>query len=93
MGLNADNVLQAAFYVAVGAVPVSMIAYSMAQPGKDGEPSSLSNTINSLSNLGKTWETRNHVRTAAIEQAAHDKHLFLNAGRNQHIELNYPEYV
>lgn len=70
-----------------------MIAYSMAQPGKDGEPSSLTNAINSLSNFGKDWETRNHVRTVAMEQAAHDKHLLLYAGRNPHIEMKYPEYV
>jgi hypothetical protein len=31
--------------------------------------------------------------TAALEQAAHDKHLLLGAQRSGHIELRYPEYV
>jgi hypothetical protein len=33
------------------------------------------------------------LRTDLIEQAAHDKHLFMNAGGITHIELKMPEYV
>ncbi len=46
-----------------------------------------------MSEYGEQWEVRNTLRTAAIEQAAHDKHLFYYAGRNTHVELRYPEYV
>jgi hypothetical protein len=31
--------------------------------------------------------------TAALQQAAHDKHLLYNAERTKHHELTYPEYV
>jgi hypothetical protein len=31
--------------------------------------------------------------TAALEQAAHDKHLLYGAERSKHYELSYPEYV
>lgn len=36
---------------------------------------------------------RNTLRTAAIEQAAHDKHLLYYAPRNTHVDLKFPEYV
>lgn len=43
--------------------------------------------------MSETWSERNAMRTAMIEQAAHDKHLLYNAPRNKHIELKFPEYV
>lgn len=43
--------------------------------------------------MSETWNERNALRTAMIEQAAHDKHLLYNAPRNKHIELKFPEYV
>lgn len=46
-----------------------------------------------ISDYGKDWETKNHLMTAALEQAAHDKHLLLGAERSTHHELKYPEYV
>lgn len=46
-----------------------------------------------ISDYGTQWETRNHLMTAALEQAAHDKHLLYNAGRSKNFELTYPEYV
>jgi len=43
--------------------------------------------------MNKEWAQKNHNNTAAIQQAAKDKHLFYNIERNTHIELSYPEYV
>ncbi len=63
----------------------------MAQPGPDGEPPALTKYIAHMSDFGEQWEVRNTLRTVAIEQAAHDKHLLYYAGRNQHIELKFPE--
>ncbi len=79
--------------MAVGAIPAAMLVYSLSRPGKDGQQPALTKFLGSFSYLDKEWEIRNTLRTAAIEQAAHDKHLFYNVDRNKHIELKYPEYV
>lgn len=81
------------FYIAVGAIPVSYIIYSISRPSQDGEKGWVGNLIQKYANLSEEWETRNALRTAAIEQAAHDKHLLYNAPRNRHIDLKFPEYV
>jgi hypothetical protein len=46
-----------------------------------------------FSDYGTEWETKNHLMTAALEQAAHDRHLLYGAERSKHFELTYPEYV
>ncbi|EOO03391.1 putative nadh-ubiquinone oxidoreductase kda subunit protein [Phaeoacremonium minimum UCRPA7] len=88
-----DEPLGAGFFIAFGALPAGALVYYISRPGKDGEPSSVTKAIQSWSDLGKQWEQRNTLHTAAIEQAAFDKHLYYNAGRNAHIELKYPEMI
>ncbi|KAK2069354.1 hypothetical protein P8C59_003940 [Phyllachora maydis] len=83
--------LGTAFYIAVGAIPASMLVYSISRPGKDGEPNAVTKLWNSFSGLNETWETRNALRTQMMEQAAHDRHLLYNAPINPHYELPYPE--
>ena len=46
-----------------------------------------------LSNYGTEWETKNHLMTAALEQAAHDRHLLYGVERSKYHELKFPEYV
>ncbi|KAI8624693.1 hypothetical protein F5Y19DRAFT_453486 [Xylariaceae sp. FL1651] len=82
--------LGTAFYVFAGAVPVSILAYQISRPGADGEPSSFSKWLQQFDYFND-WETRNTLRTQLFEQAAHDKHLFLNAGKSTHVELKTPE--
>ncbi|KAK7755223.1 hypothetical protein SLS62_002728 [Diatrype stigma] len=83
----------ASFYAFLGAVPLSYLGYSVSRPGENGEPSSLSQWLNGFEHLSSTWEERNDVRTHAIEQAAHDKHLFLNAGKSGYVDLKMPELI
>jgi hypothetical protein len=84
---------QSAFYVFVGVVPASYFFYSISRPGADGSPSSLTKWLQGFEYFQEESETRNAMRTQMIEQAAHDRHLFLNARRNPHIDLKTPEYV
>ncbi|KAI0404300.1 hypothetical protein F4802DRAFT_249536 [Xylaria palmicola] len=84
--------LGTAFYVFAGAIPASMFAYSISRPGPDGEPSSFSKWLKQFDYFND-WETRNTLRTEMLEQAAHDKHLFLNAGKSTHVELKTPELM
>jgi hypothetical protein len=69
-----------------------MFAYSISRPGANGEPSSFSKWLSQFDYFNH-WEARNTLRTELLEQAAHDKHLFLNAGKSTHVELKTPEYV
>lgn len=80
-----------AFYVTVGTVAGSIFVYSISRTGKNGEESSIHKYLNKLADYKDDWETRNHLVTAAMEQAAHDKHLLFNAPRTRTIELKYPE--
>ncbi|KAI1101124.1 hypothetical protein F4804DRAFT_317030 [Jackrogersella minutella] len=79
-----------AFYVFALAVPLSYLGYTISRPGADGEPSSVTKWLRTF-NYFSDWEVRNSLRTEFIEQAAHDKHLLLNSGKNPHIELKTPE--
>ncbi|KAI0970388.1 hypothetical protein F4678DRAFT_436651 [Xylaria arbuscula] len=85
--------LGTAFYVFAGALPVSIVAYQISRPGADGEPSSLSKWLEQFDYFSKDFEARNSLRTELLEQAAHDKHLFLNSGRSTHVELKTPELI
>ncbi|KAI1145999.1 hypothetical protein F4825DRAFT_442052 [Nemania diffusa] len=84
--------LGTAFYVFAGALPAAIVGYQISRPGEDGEPSSLSTWLKQFDYFND-WETRNSLRTDMLEQAAHDKHLFLNAGKSTHIELKTPELL
>ncbi|KAI0116877.1 hypothetical protein F4814DRAFT_414296 [Daldinia grandis] len=84
--------LGTAFYVFAAAVPASYIGYSISRPGPNGEESSFSRWLRNFDYFND-WELRNTLRTNMIEQAAHDKHLLLNAGKNMHVELKTPELL
>ncbi|KAH7035208.1 uncharacterized protein B0I36DRAFT_317856 [Microdochium trichocladiopsis] len=82
--------LGTAFYVFVGAIPLSILGYQITRPGKDGEPSSMTKWLQGFDAFNET-ERRNTIRTNIVEEAAHDKHLFYYGQRNQHVELKMPE--
>ncbi len=70
-----------------------MLLYYISQPSEDGETPTLTKYIQKISDMEKEWETRSALHTAAVEQAAHDKHLLYTAPRNPTFELTFPEYV
>jgi hypothetical protein len=71
----------------------SIFVYTISRPNENGEASAVHKWFTKLADYGQEWETKNHLMTAALEQAAHDRHLLLGAGRSKHHELRYPEYV
>ncbi|KAI2628963.1 hypothetical protein GGS21DRAFT_526774 [Xylaria nigripes] len=87
---NVEEGFGAAFYIFAGALPVSIFFYQISRPGPNGEPPSFSKWLAQFDYFNE-WETRNARRSQLLEQAAHDKHLFLNAPRNTHVELKTPE--
>ncbi|KAK0628471.1 hypothetical protein B0T17DRAFT_522794 [Bombardia bombarda] len=88
---EAEESLGAYFYVAVGAIPASMLLYSVARPGKDDEPTRLTKWLTDVSDMKEKWETRNHNNTVLIEQAAQDKNLYYGIRRSNFHELTFPE--
>lgn len=88
---NVEEPLGTAFYLTFGAIPASILVYTISQPGENDELSTIHRWFQKISDYGKEWETRNHLMTAALEQAAHDKHLLYGAERSTHFELTYPE--
>ncbi|KAI0160354.1 hypothetical protein GGR57DRAFT_457332 [Xylariaceae sp. FL1272] len=73
-------------------VPAVIIATQyLSEPARDGEPNRLAKWMSDKFDYFNDWEARNTLRTQVIEQAAHDKHLFYNAGKSQHVELKTPE--
>lgn len=70
-----------------------MLVYYVSRPGENGELSALHKWLRRVSDYRDEWETKNHLMTAALEQASRDKHLLYTAERSKNFELTYPEYV
>lgn len=70
-----------------------MFFYGISRPGKNGEPSGLTTWLRGFEYFRQEDVERNALRTQILEQAAHDKHLFLHAEKNPHVDLKMPEYV
>lgn len=71
----------------------TVFVYQISRPGENGELSALHKWVQKVSNYGTEWETKNHLMSAALQQAARDKHLLYTADRSTYHELSYPEYV
>ena len=85
---------QAYTYFAFGVVPASIFLYSISRPDEDGHRTAFGKYLGKqIADAKEKWETKNHLMTAALQQAAHDKHLFYGVEKNSHVELKYPEYV
>ncbi|KAK4103174.1 hypothetical protein N658DRAFT_422074 [Parathielavia hyrcaniae] len=85
-----EESLGPAFYFTLATFAGSILVYSISRPGDSGE-STIHRWLRKTSDYGTEWETKNHLMTAALEQAAHDKHLLYGAERSTHYELSYPE--
>ncbi|KAI1447708.1 hypothetical protein F5Y02DRAFT_378273 [Annulohypoxylon stygium] len=79
------------FYVFAAAAPLSFLGYQLTRPGANGE-STVTNWLRNFDYFND-YEERNALRSNYIDQASHDKHLFLYAGKNPHVELKMPELI
>ncbi|KAK3330430.1 hypothetical protein B0H66DRAFT_597971 [Apodospora peruviana] len=86
-----DEALGSAYFIGVGAIPASAALYYISRPGENGEATRFGKWLEEVSNMKEKWETRNQLFTAALQQAAHDKHLLYHIERSAHVELKYPE--
>ncbi|KAI1461623.1 hypothetical protein F4805DRAFT_412757 [Annulohypoxylon moriforme] len=80
------------FYVFAAAAPLSFLGYQLTRPGANGEPSSVTTWLRNFDYFNN-YEEINALRSNYIDQASHDKHLLLYAGKNPHVELKTPELI
>ncbi|KAL1965983.1 hypothetical protein VTN77DRAFT_4923 [Rasamsonia byssochlamydoides] len=80
------------FYVAVSTFAAGYILYRIDKASKEsGSESWISSLIRKWMPSEKIFEERNAIRTAALEKAAVDRHLFISAPGKEYIELKDPE--
>jgi aspartate aminotransferase-like enzyme len=82
---------QTGFLLTVSALPAGCAVYYLSRPGEDGEAPALTQWINSFRKWDETWEERNTLHTAAVQQAAADRALLYSAPRAANHELRFPE--
>ncbi|KAJ9627212.1 hypothetical protein H2203_003674 [Taxawa tesnikishii (nom. ined.)] len=78
------------FYITVGLIPLSLALYKVSAQGTNEQPY-FTRLINSYDHWRARWQERNDLHTKAVEQAAHDRNLFINSTFTKHVELRYPE--
>ena len=72
-------------------LPLGCLLWYIAQPGKNGETPAITRWINSYHNWNDVWEERGTLHSQAVQQAAHDRQLFMAAPRSTYHEPRYPE--
>jgi hypothetical protein len=86
--------LQPSFYVAIGTFTAAFVLYRITKSTREsGSESWISDLISKWTPSEKVFEERNAIRTAAMEKAAVDRHLFRSAPGKEYIALKDPEYV
>lgn len=81
---------QKGFYISVAAVPVSFALYQLGQSNTDDLPF-ISRIIDAWTTKEQEWTQRNSLHSAAVQQAAMDRHLFQSESTNEEVNLRYPE--
>lgn len=80
------------FYVSVATLTAGYILYRLHKSAEEsGSQSWISSLIKKWTPSEQLFEQRNAIRTAAMEKAAHDRHLFQSPGPREYIELRHPE--
>lgn len=72
-------------------LPLSCLLYFISRPGENGEAPALTRWLNSYRNWYDVWEERGALHAKAVQQASHDRQLFLSAPRSTFHEPRYPE--
>ena len=88
---------QRGFYLTIAALPLSFAIYKFSRSADGSSADSaqpfVTRFIKSFSHWTETWEQRNSLHTAMIEQAANDRNLFHSSPGSKHVDLKFPEYV
>ncbi|KAK2799014.1 hypothetical protein FQN50_008641 [Emmonsiellopsis sp. PD_5] len=78
------------FYLSIASVPVGILLYNYSTSDPEKTPW-ITRLIEDSFPKESMWERRNAIHTAAIEQAAQDRHLFQSQNDPVNIGLSCPE--
>ncbi|KAF1346884.1 hypothetical protein BDV97DRAFT_299932 [Delphinella strobiligena] len=90
--IPANETFGRGFWIGVSALPLTFAVFQFSGPGSF-EHSYWTRVIDSYDHWRATWADRNDLHTRALEQAAHDKNLFINSSSSRHVELKFPEVL
>ncbi|KAL8712409.1 MAG: hypothetical protein Q9220_003257 [cf. Caloplaca sp. 1 TL-2023] len=83
------------FYLVIAAIPLSFAIYKFSRSSDDSKAESaqpwLTRTFRRYDSWSKSWADRNHLHTKMIEQAGHDRNLFVNSTPSPLVDLSFPE--
>lgn len=83
---------QRSFYVTIGTFASAYLLYRWSKSAEEaGSKSWVSSLVDKWATPTETLEHRNAIHTAALEKAAHDRHLFQSQGPSAHYELKHNE--
>ncbi|KAI4161447.1 MAG: hypothetical protein LQ342_004850 [Letrouitia transgressa] len=82
------NILRG-FYLTVAAIPLGFALYKFSL-SDDGQPF-FTRMIQKYSDFQESFAERNALHTRVMEQAAHDRNLFVNSQGSGYVDLNFPE--
>lgn len=81
--------LQRSFYILIfGILPGSVLLYNFSR----NPYNPITALLAKYSDYKDTWEQRNTLHTRMVEQAGHDRNLFLNTPDRGYQDLTFPEY-
>lgn len=81
------------FYLVLALVPTSYIIYNLSRPDASGQRPALTNVLERWSDYRSRWEERNAIHTRMVEQAGHDRNLFINTPEPNWHDLRMPEMM
>lgn len=77
----------------LAAIPTIAVVYAASRPSPTGQPHALTKYLDQFSSWRKTWEERNALHTKMVEQAGHDRNLFLNTPQPSYVDHRFPEVL
>ncbi|KAL8768688.1 MAG: hypothetical protein Q9209_005106 [Squamulea sp. 1 TL-2023] len=83
------------FYLVIAALPLSFAIYKFSRSTNDSSAESaqpwLTRIIRGYDNWQKSYAERNAMHTKMVEQAGHDRNLFINSTPSPLVDLSFPE--
>ncbi|KAL8952080.1 MAG: hypothetical protein Q9222_001991 [Ikaeria aurantiellina] len=93
--LPKTTIHQRGFYFVIAALPLSFAIYkfSRSSDGSNAESAQpwLTRILRRYDNWSNSWADRNSLHTKMIEQAGHDRNLFINSPPSPLVDLSFPE--
>ncbi len=81
------------FWITFGTIPAGWALYKVSRVNDDGTDPWFTRLIARYMEAQDELAERNDRHVRMVEQAGRDRVLFFNTKPDEHIEMNFPEYV